>query len=355
MNRGRTVLLLTNHRLDESSGHAARFKTRVGALTDRGWNVEIGFVEPTPTGTLGGLVRCIRKARQADIINSVSNPPQLHIVGALLARLTSTPWVAEFRDPLLNNPDVNPDSHAATLRRRLERYIVANADAVVWYNGIQIPDDYFETAYPDLDTSSVRKLPYIGFEADTFASIEPETYDPFTITYAGSFYEGWIEPHTFIRGLGEYVNGTSDIRAQFYGDWSSEYDRVASNSGVTDYIETHEFVPHTEIVGILKGSDALLYIGGQDPRNARNLPTKLYDYIGARRPIIAVVDPSFRIAQLIDESGFGTVVNPGDRDGIADAIERIRNGKFDYDPSGAENFTRERSNDAYAKTLESVV
>ncbi len=357
-----TVLLVSNRRLDENSGRAAKFSTRADQLADRGWHLEVGYVEPSVTGMPRGIARCLRLAKGADVINSVSNPPQLQIVGGIVARMTNTPWVAEFRDPLVTNPDVDPDSIAAKIRCRLERYILTHADSVVWYDGIQLPDDYFEREYAGTETTTVRKLPPIGFDEEKFDSVEPTTEDAFTVTYAGSFYEGWIEPYTFLDGLGEYVDSLQDsestaIEAQFYGDWDDEYDRAARSANATDNIETHSFVPHEQIISVMKGSDALLYIGGDDPRNERNLPSKLYDYIGAGRPIIAIVDPSFRVADVITTNGFGLVVEPGDEAGIRDAIEEIRTGEFEYAPSEAavEKFTRSHSTDAYVDTLESVV
>jgi len=356
----RTVLLVSNRRLDENSGRAAKFQTRAERLAERGWDLTVGYVVPSVTGTPLGLVRCLRLAGAADVINSVSNPPHLQIVGGIVARLTDTPWIAEFRDPLVENPDVAPESAAMRIRRRLERYILTNADAVVWYDGIQIPDDYFEREYPDVPTDRVRKLPPIGFDAETFASVDPTPRKSFTVTYAGSFYEGWIEPYTFLRGLGEYVSThgrNADVRADFYGDWDDAYERAAADAGATEALETHSFVPHEEIVGVLRGSDALLYVGGDDPRNEHNLPSKLYDYIGAQVPIIAIVDPSFRVAEVITENGFGIVVEPGDTAGVRDAIERIRSGDFEYDPDDADvqRFTRSHSLDAYVETLNSVV
>jgi glycosyltransferase involved in cell wall biosynthesis len=355
----RTVLLVSNRRLDENAGRAAKFQTRAERLAERGWNLEVGYVEPTPVGTPLGIARNLRAARRADVINSVSNPPQLQIAGGILARLTGTPWIAEFRDPLVENPDVEPDSVAARIRRRLEGYILTHADRVVWYDGIQIPDDYFERTYPDVPSDRVRKLPPIGFDDQSFESVDPASHEEFTVTYAGSFYEGWIEPYTFLRGLSDYVESRgehADVRAHFYGDWNESYAEAATNHGVEDYVEPHSFVPHEEIVAELKGSDALLYVGGDDPRNEHNLPSKLYDYIGARRPILAIVDPSFRVADVITENGFGIVVEPDDRTGVADALERIRSGDFEYAPDEAdvERFTRSHSLDAYLEALNAV-
>lgn len=356
----RNVLLVSNRRLDENAGRAAKFATRATKLPDWGWELTVGYVDPSATGVPLGIARCLRLANDADVINSVSNPPQLQIVGGVVARLSGTPWIAEFRDPLVANPDVEPDSVAESIRRKLERYIVANADTVVWYDGIQIPDEYFEREYPDLDTATVRQLPPIGFDEDVFETVEPETFDAFTITYAGSFYDGWIEPYAFLQGLAAYVDGTgtesADLQAVFYGDWDDDYQRTVREKSLIDYVQTHDFVPHERIVGVMKGSDALLYVGGDDPRNSNNLPSKLYDYLGAGVPILAVVDPSFRVADLITKHGFGIVVEPGDWEGIRSAIARIRSGEFEYapDPDVVAQFTRSHSLDAYVAALNSV-
>lgn len=371
MNLDRTVLLVTNRRLDEAAGRAEKFATRKRLLREHGWDLKVGYVDPTPAGTAVGIARCLRLARGADVVNSVSNPPELQIAGAVVSRLTGTPWLAEFRDPLVANPDVDPDSLAAGLRGRLERYVLTRADGVVWYDGIQIPDDYFAERYPDVPPDRYRQLPPIGFERATFDAIDPEPFDAFTVAYAGSFYEGWIEPYTFIEGLAAFVDGNgndsdssdgngkpnADVRALFYGDWDPAYDDAAAAAGVADRVEPRPFVPHEEIVAVLKGADALLYVGGDDPRNRRNLPSKLYDYIGARTPILAVVDPSFRVAEVVRDHGFGIVVEPGDADGVADALRRIRSGAFVYDPDPGsfERFTRDRSTAAYVETLDALV
>lgn len=354
----RTVLLVSNCRLDENSGRAEKFETRARLLRQHGWTLEVGYVDPTPTGVARGIPRCIQRARGADVVNSVCNPPHLHVVGAIASRVTGTPWLAEFRDPLVSNPDVSDDSVAAAARRRIERYVLAHADRVVWYDGIQIPDDYFASHYPSVPSDRVVQLPPIGFEKAKFESIAPVAFEQFTVAYAGSFYEGWIEPYTYLEGLGEYVDGhpEADVQSLFYGDWNEAYATAAATHGVTDHVDPRPFVPHEEIIGVLKGADALLYVGGDDPRNRLNLPSKLYDYIGAGRPILAIVDSSFRVAETIRDNQLGVVVEPGDTAGVRAALERISSGSFEYAPAPdvIDGFTRERSNEAYVTALESV-
>jgi glycosyltransferase involved in cell wall biosynthesis len=352
-----TVLLISNVDFNDENGRAEKFSTRERLLRERGWELKLCYVNPTVWGVLIGVLRGLWLVRSADVVNSVCNPPHLHIVGGVVSKLGRKPWLAEFRDPLVTNPDVETGSVSERLRKYLESYILREADSVVWYDGIQLPENYFLNQYPDATNEKVCQLPPIGYEKKKFSQISPAEYESFNIVYAGSFYEGWIEPYTFIEGVREYVssNPEADLDVFFYGDWNSEYDTVVEQAGVEESIHHHPFVPHEEIVKVMKGADALLYIGGADPENRRNLPSKLYDYIGAGRPIIAIVDMDFRVADLIREQGIGIVVPPESPEDVRDAIEQIRNGDYRYDPVKGDELTRERSNAVYTDALDRLL
>lgn len=189
------------------------------------------------------------------------------------------------------------------------------ADRVLWLDGIQMADDYFAETSPGVPASKWVKLPYIGYVEETFEDAGTAEPEGFTITYAGSFYGGWIEPYGFLAGLGRFVDEhpDADVTARFYGDWNEDYRRAAEEHGVADRVETREFVPHEEVVPVLKGSDAVLYVGGSDPKNRRSVSSKTWDYIGCRTPILAVVDRSFEVAKLIEDAGLdGAVAEDGD-------------------------------------------
>jgi glycosyltransferase involved in cell wall biosynthesis len=239
--------------------------------------------------------------------------------------------------------------------KAIERLVVHEADRVVWFDGIQLPDDYFERY--DIPDDRVVQLPPMGYEKGKFDTADAADYDEFTITYAGSFYEGWIEPYAFLEGLGRYIDRTGDrtLRVQFYGDWTAEYEQAASEIGVEEFVRTHEFVPHDEIVPVLKGSDTLLYIGGTDSGNRLNLPSKLWDYVGAQRPILAVVEPTFRVAEFLREHDLGLVADANDPESIANALESLRDDyTFAPDPPVFERYTRERSAERIAEILDEI-
>lgn len=353
------ALLISNRLPEESGGRAGKIDARLRLMTKRGWEVHVGHVPPPYIlGALSAFLAVLRQARseQPDLIVSINNPFHLHVHGLLVSQITGTPWIAELRDPIATHPGREKLSPTTWLARVVERLTVRFADRVVWHDGIQLADDYFERRYPGI-TEKVVQLPPMGYLDASFSSADPVEYDRFTLTYAGSFYEGWIEPFSLLNGLGIHKQTGGDrVTAQFYGDWNGAYDEAARDADVKDWITTHEFVPHERIVSVLKGSDALLYIGGDDPGNRRNLPSKLWDYVGAGVPILAVVDPSFRVAEFVREYGLGLVVSPGDEAGIAAAIETLQAQSFESELwQGDGRFTRENSANVISQVMSDTI
>lgn len=350
------VLLITNRHLSDSGGRAEKFITRKRLLKDHGWDLVVGHVSTSTMRILPAAIQCAYRALRmdVDVINSVSEPPQLHLIGLVASVLSRRPWLAEFRDPLVTNPDIERGNTSWRIRRAIEWLILHRADHVVWFDGIQLPNDYFEKVYPSVPELRYTKLPFMGFDSEVFAeATTAESSSDFTITYAGSFYDGWIEPYSFLDGLRCYLDKyhtpdqedvTPGINVQFYGDWRRDYQSYAEKLGIDHVITTNEFVPHEEIVPILKGSDVLLHIGGDRQQNKLNVPTKIWDYIGARRPILGIVNPDFRVANVIRENELGIVVPPNNSEVIAKALNELRTGvASEYsDRSHSNRFRREQ-------------
>lgn len=353
------VFLVSNVERGDPGGRAEKLASRARRMTDFGIETTFGHVpEPYVRTFPRSVVRLARQCRRvdADVVVSVSNPFHLQLVGYAVSRLTGCPWIVEFRDPMVTSPDRDPDAAITKIASLVERLAVRRSAHVVYGKGIQVEPGYYADTYGVPD-SHVTPLPHHGFDPEAFDGVEPISYDDFRITYAGSFYDGWIEPYRFLDGLARYAgDGNSDLTVQFYGDWSDSYDRLVTDAGLDELVETHDFVPHDEVVPVLKGSDVALYVGGTDPANRRNVPSKIWDYVGARIPILALVDPTFDVADLIREHDLGIVVDPRDTDAIAEAIRRLHGGEYEYDPpeSVFSRFTRDRKVERYAEIIESV-
>jgi glycosyltransferase involved in cell wall biosynthesis len=342
----KTALLALNE--GSGDGRAEKFETRERLLNEQDWEQRVVTVPACLSPSLFvGTILTVRRARREDIdvIHSVSNPFHLHLVALVASLLSGRPWLAEFRDPLVTNPDVEPDSWQHTARKYVERLVVETADRVAWLDMIQLPENYFRDTYPSVPEERWLELPPVGYDSSLFEGTEQESYERFTVTYAGSFYEGWIEPYGFLDGLSRYVEERDDpdVHAQFYGDWNEAYSQYVTERGLSEYVTHHDFVPHEEIVPVLRGSDALLYVGGSDERNRRSVSSKMWDYIGARSPALAIADPSFRVTEFVQRHELGVTAPPDDPDRIAAAIDELANGAFEYEPDESvfDRYTRQ--------------
>lgn len=357
------ALMISNNRTREMGGGPEK-EANKELLREMGWEVEIGYVPDTSiTGILKEIPELARRVRSDDIDVMVTHcsPPELHALGYILKKITGEPWLAEFRDPLVTTPDVDAKSLSHFQRRILERNVVHSADQIVWWDGIQMDDDYFYESYSDINGSKFYKIPYLGcggIDTDAFSDLDVGKYDEFTITYAGSFYEGWIEPYEFLEGLGEYVDrhGSKGIQVQFYGDWKEEYEQKVREESLEDVVTTYDPVLHDEIIRILKRSHLLLYIGGDDLRNEYNISLKMADYVAAELPILGIADPSFRASEFIEEENIGIAVHPKQKNSIADAIHAVRTGSFEFDPNNdlKDRFDSREVMDRYAAILNAV-
>ena len=330
----RNTLLLLND--GGGSGRMEKFETRERLLADEGWEQ---LTHTFPTTPSLGLVRTFVVALQVivredvDVIHSVSNPFHLHLIALVLSFVSRRPWIAEFRDPLVTNPDVDPDSWQSSARKLIETLVVRTADRVAWLDMIQLPEDYFRETYPSVPNERWLQLPPVGYEEALFEGVRGAVFDEFTITYAGSFYQGWIEPYSFLDGVERYVSKFgADIDVKFYGDWNDEYQAYVEDLGLGEVITYEGLLPHKEIVPVLKGSDLLLYVGGSERRNRRSISSKMWDYIGARSPVLAIADSEFRVHDFVDEYRIGISVTPENPDAIASAIHSVKTGEYEYEP-----------------------
>jgi len=160
-----------------------------------------------------------------------------------------------------------------------------------------------------------------------FEGIQAKEFDEFTITYAGSFYEGWIEPYSFIDGVNRYVSRYGeDIQARFYGDWNEEYQAYVDDHGLDDVVKYEGRLPHEEIVPVLKGfRPPAIRRWGRPSQPSEHLVKD----VGLHRctfPVLAIADSAFRVHDFVDEYQIGISVTPENPDAIAEVIRSVQTG-----------------------------
>ena len=266
------------------------------------------------------------------MIYSSSPPYTPALVARRLHRFSQIPWVAGFRDPWTGFHNT-PDRWFLPRRidRSLEHSVFAEADRVeVAWKGIM--EDATQK-YPDLPRDKFIHIPN-GFDSADFPepditkrAIRPHN-SQCTITYSGSLY-GPRNPLSFLRAVELLVErheiDPTKLKLRFVGRFGAEIHEMLALPIIRDIVEKIDYVPHARAVELLLDSDALLLIVDEVPTVEHIVPGKVYEYLGAMRPLIAIAPPTGAIGHLLRETEAGEAVRQSDIEGQAHLIKRIYN------------------------------
>jgi glycosyltransferase involved in cell wall biosynthesis len=240
-------------------------------------------------------------------IFSTSDPLSDHLVGQRLARRSGLPWVAEFRDLWLGSPYFarnQPTAVHRALHARLERRIVKGASAIVTLSrGIE---DYFATIYPFRRSQLIHNC----YDPADYP-LDGRKPSKFTVVYAGALYSS-RSPETFLTGFAKFIRQNRLTSADVEFVWlglSPDLDVAAmvGRLGLTEFVEQRGQVGHAAVLQAMCSATVLLTI--QSPVDNVHVPGKLFEYIGARRPILALAYPG-EVASIVHDNKLGWVAAP---------------------------------------------
>jgi glycosyltransferase involved in cell wall biosynthesis len=256
-----------------------------------------------------------------DVVLTTSPPGSVHLVGAAVKRATRIPWVADLRDPLVAHPHRDVDRLVVRVKDRAQdvvaRVVSRYADAIV-----PVSDAIAEEMRRLEPRGQIVSIAN-GCDFDDFAGLEHTRSRPFRFTHTGSFF-GKRDPRPFLAALSQ----VDDVVARFVGDFRPVDREWAEALGVSDRIELIPYLSHRRALALQRDSEALLLLipdaGG---RGEGILSGKVFEYLAAERPILALVPTGGAAARLLKDTGAGIVVDPDDVQAITAAIVAMRDGE----------------------------
>ena len=258
----------------------------------------------------------IVRSEGIDVVLTTSPPGSINLIGAAVKKATGVAWVADLRDSIVLHPHRSNEGAAAYVkeltRAGVAKLVARQADAIV-----AAAESIAEETRAINPRGRVVTIAN-GCDFDDFAGLEYRRTDRFRITHAGSFF-GKRDPKPFLQALAD--SGLEDVTVRFVGDFRPGDREFMESLGLGDRVELIEYVPRRESLRLQRDSDVLLLLipdaGG---RGRGILSGKVFEYLAAERPILAVVPQDGAAAQLIGDTGAGVVAGPDDVAGIRDAL-----------------------------------
>jgi glycosyltransferase involved in cell wall biosynthesis len=290
---------------------------------------------------------------KVDVIYSSSPPHSSHLAAYVLAKCFRKPHVVDFRDPWVTE---------AGMFQRWQKYakraVVTNAARLVVVSPGE-PDD-LRAELPHVDAARMAVLTN-GYDPDDFAPGPGPSPDPrhFTITHAGTIYrETGGELFDALEQLVATDPQIRDVlRVNLIGEIDAEHQERVRRLEATGIVRSLGMLPHQTTIGAVQASDVLLILQRGGTSAASHIPAKVFEYLFAAKPILAIAAPG-SLAEMLTASGLGVTVAPHDATGLARTIQALyrdrREGDLRMEPNTAyiSRFDRRNLTARFADLLE---
>jgi glycosyltransferase involved in cell wall biosynthesis len=290
----------------------------------------------------------------AKVVFSTAPPYTSHVVAARLAREAGLPLVLDYRDAWSDNPFDRPPTPLHRRRAaRAEGAVLGAAEAAVAVTE-GMAASYRRRLAADKPVVVITN----GYDEEDFIEEVPAAGGPFAAAYSGQLY-GSRMPWTFLEAASRFARrcglGAGEFVVRFAGPVGRKVMTRAKASGVR--VEALGVLGHRDAVRAMRAADANVLIIGSAPGAEATLTGKIFEYLRAGRPILALVPPHGEAAALVREFDAGVVVSPEDAEGAAAALEAFYDGRGGAPrpaAAGLERFERRRLTAELAALLDDV-
>jgi glycosyltransferase involved in cell wall biosynthesis len=250
-----------------------------------------------------------------DVILSSSSPVTSLLLAHRLSNHHGIPWIGDLRDLWVDNQDYQAPGWRKRLDVMMERRVMRSATAFV-----TVSEPLAETLRRKFGKPTQVVLN--GFDACDYArdTNGAPRDGALRLVFTGTIYAGRQTPEPLFHALHLLGDKAKGVRVDFYGSPRGPVTAAPHYSGLEEIVTLHPSVPHDEIVSIQKSADVLLHLLWNDPAQPGVYNAKVFEYFGARRPILAVGYTGNVTAELVRERTAGAALD--DPQEIAQTLDR---------------------------------
>jgi len=241
-----------------------------------------------------------------DVVITTGPPHSLHLIGLKLKKEICVNWIADFRDPWTEIDYFHqlPLSKKAIRKHHyLEEEVLKNADAVL------VVGNTMKSKYDKFNSNVVTVTN--GFDGEIVDSII-ELDAKFTITHIG-LMNADRNSKMLWEVLAEICNENETFRSDFQLKLIGKIDASVLNEiskhELSENVEIVNYVAHNEVVEFQKKSQVLLLVVNNVPSAKGIITGKIFEYLMAKRPILAIAPSDGDLATIIKQTNSGIVVD----------------------------------------------
>lgn len=226
-------------------------------------------------------------------------PHSLHLIGLGLKKY-NIDWIADFRDVDIHwIPQKLRLTESSRLKHKaLEKGVLLRADKIV------VTSDTTKTEFEAITPKPIKVVTN-GFDDD----LKPVELDSkFTISHIGSLLTG-RNPLGLWQALQELISENdafkNAIKIQLAGVVGEEVLQSIKDYGLTDYVKQLGYLSHDRVLETQQKSQVLLLLEIDSEETKGIIPGKLFEYLNAKRPILAIGPKGWEAGAMVKQHKAG--------------------------------------------------
>ncbi len=264
-------------------------------------DARIGWVKPSVT-----YLQKYIKENSVDVIITTGPPHSLHLIGLTLKETLHLKWIADFRDPWTTihyHKSLRLSKSSAKKHKKLEAQTLAAADRVV----VTSP-----STKKEFEQITKTPIEVITNGYDILEEINRVLDTSFTLAHIGSLLSE-RNPKILWKVLSEICieneSFAQELKIKLVGAISEDVVSSIHTNGLKENCEVMGYVTHKEALQLQHNAQVLLLVEMDRPETRAIIPGKLFEYLAAKRPILALGPKGSDMVDIISETNSGSYFN----------------------------------------------
>ncbi len=257
---------------------------------------------------------------QYDVIITTGPPHSLHLIGLKLQRLLGIKWIADFRDPWTQigyHRKLKLTSSSRLKHEKLEQQVLNAADHILTTSFTTKNEFRSKTRQP---VSVITN----GFDLDININTTPSK--KFRVSHIGSLLEG-RNPENLWKALQQLLEENKAFNQQFElrlaGKTSESVLESIKTYKLSDYLVNDGYVSHTKALKLQQEAVVLLLLEIDSVETQGIIPGKVFEYLAAKKPILAIGPDRWDAGRIISETNSGQTFSYGQTHTIKEHIREL--------------------------------
>ena len=279
-------------------------------------------------------------------------PHSLHLIGLKLKSVMPIQWIADFRDPwtaIGYMESLKLGQRATRKHSEMERQVLQGADAIV------TTSEHTKFAFQKITTRPIHVITN-GFDSMSGNNKQPK--GKFVLSHIGSLLSErnpqglWQALEALCEESSEFAK---DIQLELTGIVSQEILEQLKKYNLHSITKVNPYVSHAEALQLQQEAQILLLLEIDAPKTKGILPGKMFEYMAASRPILAIGPKGWEAASIIESTGCGYGFDNSQQAEIKQQISswyaKYKSGELEIKPDAVMSYSRKRITERLVKLV----